>query len=293
MQTSHAEEKKESSEKISTDINSYIIGGKEFFFSQPYIMGILNVTPDSFSDGGFYFNREDAINHGIDMLDEGADIIDIGGESTRPGSETVSAFEEMNRVIPVLEGILNKKPEAVISVDTTKSRVASEALKRGAGIINDISGGTFEPELLDIVSNYKAALIIMHIQGKPKTMQQNPVYNNLIEDILSFLINQAEEARLHGVSKVIVDPGIGFGKTFEHNSTIIKELSRFKETGCPVMIGVSRKSFVKKLIEDLSEDRDVASAIINAVAVKNGATFIRTHNVLYGLQMCRVLNNLS
>lgn len=292
MQAKVREIKKENQEKNSTASDSYIIGRKEFNFSLSYVMGILNVTPDSFSDGGLYFKREVAIKHGIEMLDSGADIIDIGGESTRPGSEGVSAYEEMNRVIPVLEGILNKRSEAIISVDTTKSRVASEALKRGAKIVNDISGGTFEPELLNVVSEYNAALIIMHIQGTPRTMQMNPVYDNLIEDIFSFLVKQAEEAKKAGISKIIIDPGIGFGKTFEHNLTIIRELNRFTATGYPVMIGVSRKSFIKKLVGDLTEDRDLATAIVNALAIKNGATFIRTHNVQYGLQVNKLMSNL-
>lgn len=276
----------------SVQNNWYDIGGKKFLFNQTYVMGILNVTPDSFSDGGMFFNRGDAVIHGLEMLNTGADIIDIGGESTRPGSESVSAFEEINRVIPVLEGILSKKPDAVISIDTTKSKVAAEALKRGASIINDISGGTFDAELINTVKNYDAALIIMHIKGTPKNMQLNPVYENLIEDVLGFLNLQALSARRQGIDKIIIDPGIGFGKTFEHNLTIIKELHRFTETGYPVMIGVSRKSFINKIIGDLSEDRDVATAVINALAIKNGATFLRTHNVLYGLQVSRILQNL-
>lgn len=271
----------------------YDIGGRNFNFDHSYVMGILNVTPDSFSDGGKYFKREDAIKHGLEMINTGADIIDIGGESTRPGSEGVSAFEEMNRVIPVLEGILNKIPDAIISVDTTKSKVAGEALKRGALIINDISGGTFDPDLMSIVKEHKAALIIMHMQGTPENMQDNPAYKNLIEDIYSFLITQSAKAEKHGINKIIIDPGIGFGKTFDHNLTILKELARFRETGYPVMIGVSRKSFIQKIIGDLSEDRDVATAIINALSVKNGATFLRTHNVLYGMQVCRLLNNFK
>lgn len=277
-----------------TDITkkAYELAGKNFPFDRVYVMGILNVTPDSFSDGGHYFDRIDAVNHGIAMLDAGADIIDIGGESTRPGSEGISAFEEMNRVIPVLEGILDKRPDAVISVDTTKSKVAAEALKRGAGVINDISGGTFDPELIDIVKAYEAALVIMHIKGTPKDMQLNPDYENLIEDIYTFLMNQAEKAEKAGIKKIIIDPGIGFGKTFDHNLIIIKELRRFKTSGYPVMIGVSRKGFIKNIIGELTEDRDVATAVINALAVKNGATFIRTHNVPYGLQVSRILNKL-
>lgn len=279
--------------KNSVKQKFYDIGGRKFNFDQTYVMGILNVTPDSFSDGSKFFKREDAVRHGLDMIKTGADIIDIGGESTRPGSEGVSTFEEMNRVIPVLEGILSKKPDAIISIDTTKSKVASEALKRGALIINDISGGTFDQELLNTVKEYHAALIIMHIKGTPKNMQLNPVYKNLIGDISSFLIRQAAKAEKLGIQKIIIDPGIGFGKTLEHNLTILKELSGFRESGYPVMIGVSRKSFIQKVIGDLSEDRDVATAVINALAAQNGATFLRTHNVIYGLQVCSILNKLS
>jgi dihydropteroate synthase len=271
---------------------SYNLAGREFSLDDIYVMGILNVTPDSFSDGGRFFDRTKAIYHGIGMLDQGADIIDLGGESTRPGSEGISAFEEMNRVIPVLEGILEKRPRAVISVDTTKSKVAAEALKRGAAIINDISGGTFDPEVINVVKEYEAALILMHIKGTPKNMQLNTHYENLIEDIYAFLMKQAREAEKHGIKKIIIDPGIGFGKSFDHNLTIIKELSRFKVSGYPVMIGVSRKGFIKSIVGDLTEDRDVATAVLNAMAIKNGATFIRTHNVLYGLQVSRLLNRL-
>ena len=278
--------------KKSAGDRSYRLAGKDFLFDQVYVTGILNVTPDSFSDGGQFLDRTDAINHGIGMLDNGADIIDIGGESTRPGSEGISAFEEMNRVIPVLEGILEKRPGAVISVDTTKSKVAAEALKRGAVIINDISGGTFDPEVINVVKEFEAALIIMHIKGIPKNMQSDTHYENLIEDIYTFLMKQAQRAEKSGIKKIIIDPGIGFGKSFDHNLTIIKELSRFKASGYPVMIGISRKGFIKSIIGDLTEDRDVATAVLNALAVKNGATFIRTHNVLYGLQVSRLLKKL-
>jgi dihydropteroate synthase len=277
----------------NNEMNSFKIGKKHFKLNESYVMGILNVTPDSFSDGGKYFEREDAISYGIEMIDAGADIIDIGGESTRPGSESVSAFEEMNRVVPVLEGILISKPDAIISVDTTKSIVASEALKRGAKIINDISGGTFDPELLSVIKKYDACFIIMHIKGIPKTMQENPVYDDVVKEVHTFLWERVTEAEKHGITKIIIDPGIGFGKTFEHNLTLIKELYKFRELNYPLMIGVSRKSFIKKIVGEFTEDTDVASSIVNALAIKNGATFIRTHNVLYGIQVCRLLNNLN
>ncbi len=293
MRSVHKDKMKVSPKDDQIRNNAYIIGSKEFFFSHSYVMGILNVTPDSFSDGGLYFKRDDAIKHGIEMLDTGADIIDIGGESTRPGAESISAFEEINRIIPVIEGILSRKPSAIISVDTTKSRVAEEALKRGVQIINDISGGTFSPDLLKIVSDHNAAFIVMHILGEPSTMQQNPVYQDLIEDVYSFLQKQTEAAKKHGIDKIIIDPGIGFGKTFEDNLSLIKKLNRFQSLNFPMMIGVSRKSLIHKIVGDLTDDRDAASAIINALAIKNGATFIRTHNVNLGIQTCRILNNLS
>ena len=270
----------------------YHIGEKEFHFDKPYIMGILNVTPDSFSDGGRHFDMDNAINYGLQLLDDGADILDIGGESSRPGAERVSDEEELSRILPVIKKILTVKSDAVISVDTTKPIVAEETLKAGAKIINDISGLTLNPGLLNIVKMYNASIIIMHMQGTPRNMQVNPEYNNLIPEIYDFLFNQAKMAEKAGVNNIFVDPGIGFGKTIDHNFEIIKRLKDFKSLGYPLVIGNSRKSFLGKTLNLEPEERDSASAFVNAVSIRNGAKIIRTHNVKYGVQTIKLLDKL-
>jgi dihydropteroate synthase len=289
------------SEKIKTaiknylnyDEKSYIIGTREFKFNRAYLMGILNVTPDSFSDGGLYFGIEDAVTHGLKLLNEGVDILDIGGESTRPGSKPVSEDEELRRVIPVLEKILFFKPDAVISIDTTRNKVALEALKSGAKIINDISGLTHNPGILNCVKEYDAALIIMHMKGTPKDMQINPYYEDVIAEIFNFLYQQTQKAENAGVHKLFVDPGIGFGKRLEDNLDIIKRLSDFKSIGYPIIIGASRKSFLGKILNLDVKERDEPSSIVEALAIMNGARIIRTHNVKFGGYVCGILNSMS
>jgi dihydropteroate synthase len=273
-------------------VKKYLIGEKEFSFDKAYLMGILNVTPDSFSDGGIYLNKDIAINYGLSLLEQGADIIDIGGESTRPGAGQVSEDDELNRILPVIKGILRVKKNSIISVDTTKSLVAWEALKSGAKIINDISGLTLNPDLLNVVSEYNASIIIMHMKGEPRTMQNNPVYSNLIREIYDFLLNQSQKAAIAGVNNIFIDPGIGFGKTVEHNFEIIKRIGEFNSIGYPIVIGNSRKSFLGKTLDLEPADRDVASAIVNAVSIRNGARIIRTHNVKMGIQTIKLLNNI-
>ncbi len=256
-------------------------------------MGILNITPDSFSDGGLYFNLNDAVNHAFKMIDEGADIVDIGGESTKPGSDFVTVDEEINRVIPVIKVILDKKPEAIISVDTTKSIVAEEALKNGAQIINDISGLTFDSNMSKVISKYDAAVVIMHIKGTPKTMQQNPSYDDVVNEVYNFLKLQIVKAKEAGNSKIIIDPGIGFGKRIQDNFELIKNLSEFKELNYPILIGLSRKSFIGKTLDLDIEKRDTASAVLEGLAIKNGAGIIRTHNVKNAVQVCKLFNQLN
>ena len=270
----------------------YNIGAKEFNFDRAYVMGILNVTPDSFSDGGRHFDMDNAINYGLQLLDDGADILDIGGESSRPGAERVSDEEELSRILPVIKKILTVKSDAVISVDTTKPIVAEETLKAGAKIINDISGLTLNPGLLNIVKMYNASIIIMHMQGTPRNMQVNPEYNNLIPEIYDFLFNQAKMAEKAGVNNIFVDPGIGFGKTIDHNFEIIKRLKDFKSLGYPLVIGNSRKSFLGKTLNLEPEERDSASAFVDALSIRNGAKIIRTHNVKYGVQTIKLLDKL-
>jgi len=243
------------------------------------IMGILNVTPDSFYDGGRYSSKEIALRHAVEMSDEGADIIDIGGESTRPGSLPVSVSEEIDRVCPVIEMIV-KEINIPVSIDTTKSEVARAAVSSGAAIINDISGLTFDPGIIDVAAENHTALVISHIKGKPGNMQNNTDYDDLIKDILDFLTANAENAYKKGVSKdrIIIDPGIGFGKSLEQNYIIINKLQRFVKTGYPVLVGLSRKSLIGKLYEK-DEDRLPATIALNAAAVINGADIIRVHDV--------------
>ncbi len=274
------------------DLKSYLIGSKKFKFSSAYTMGILNVTPDSFSDGGNYLNIDDAVSHAVNMINAGADIIDIGGESTRPGAEPVDEKEEIARIIPVIEKIVALYPEVVISVDTNKSKVAAEALKRGAKIINDISGVTFDANMLDVVKKYEAGLIIMHMKGKPSTMQQNPVYDDVIAEIYDYLFKQTVKAVKKGIKNVFIDPGIGFGKSLEDNIEIIKRLEDFKSLGYPIVIGVSRKSFLGKIINSDVEQRDVATSIMETASIKSGARIIRTHNIQFGTQVKKILNTL-
>ncbi|MDR3668588.1 MAG: dihydropteroate synthase [Ignavibacteriaceae bacterium] len=270
----------------------YKIAGKEFSFDNPYVMGILNVTPDSFSDGGKYFDKNTAVNYGLQLLGEGAHILDIGGESTRPGAKPVSEDEELNRVLPVINNILALKSDAVISVDTTKSLVAEEALKSGAQIINDVSGLTSNPGLLNVVRRYNASIIIMHMKGTPETMQLNPEYDNLIQEIYDFLFIQSQTAVKAGVSNIFIDPGIGFGKSVDHNFEIIKRIGDFKSLGFPLVIGNSRKSFIGKTLNIEPEERDAASAFVNAVSITRGAKIIRTHNVKYSVQCIKLINKI-
>jgi dihydropteroate synthase len=260
----------------------YRIGEKDFLFNRAYVMGILNVTPDSFSDGGLFYNIERAVEHGIKMLDEGADFLDIGGESTRPGADPVTNDEEIRRVVPVIENILQIRPDAVISVDTSKSTVAEESVKKGAKIINDISGLTFDPQMLKVIKKHNTAVIIMHLKGTPKDMQQKAEYADVVKDVFDYLRERTITAQKMGIKNIIIDPGIGFAKTTEHNFELLKRLEDFKCLGFPLLTGVSRKSFLGRLLELEVNEREIPTAITETAAVLNGARIIRTHNVKYG-----------
>lgn len=270
----------------------YAIGDKLFNFEKSYVMGILNITTDSFSDGGMFLDKSAAVKYGIQMIEEGSDILDIGGESTRPNAEPVDQEEEIKRIIPVIKDILAIKKDAIISVDTTKSVVAEEALRSGAKIINDISGLTFDPNMQAVIKKYEASVIIMHMKGDPKTMQTNPAYDNIIVEIFDFLFRQTQKALKMGIKNIFVDPGIGFGKTIDHNFEIIKRLDNFKCLGFPLVFGASRKSFIGKTLNLDPLERDTASAIVNTVSINNGARIIRTHNVKYGVQTVNLMNKI-
>ncbi len=244
------------------------------------IMGILNVTPDSFSDGGRW-NTEAALEARIEQLiSEGADIIDVGGESTRPFAEPVSAADELARVIPAIRKI-RARSNLPISIDTTKAVVAREALAAGATMINDISALRFDPAMIDVARSFDGPIIIMHMQGAPGDMQVSPQYEDVVEEINSFFTARIHWLEKSGVarSRIIVDPGIGFGKTLEHNIAILRSIRAFKVHGCPVLIGHSRKSFLGQLLDLPTADRDTATAIVSALCARQDADILRVHAV--------------
>ena len=244
-------------------------------------MGVLNVTPDSFSDGG-KFNRLDlALKHIDNMLENGADIIDIGGESTKPGSDPVSIDEELSRIIPIINEVKKTNSDILVSVDTYKSVVAREAINAGADIINDISGLAFDEDMAPLLAKNDIPVIMMHIQGKPKTMQKNISYDDLIDDIKQYFKVRSEYAIKSGIKKnnIILDPGIGFGKTFNHNFKLLKKLKTFKEMGYPILIGTSRKAFIGDVL-NLPPDKRLEGTIATVVAgILNGANIVRVHDV--------------
>ena len=245
------------------------------------VMGIVNVTPDSFSDGGKYFAPITAIDFAFKLIDEGADIIDIGGESTRPGADKVSCSEELTRVIPVIESIRSNNNKILISIDTTKSMVAKEAVKAGANIINDVSGLSFDNQMSETIAQLKAPVIIMHMKGNPSDMQDNPKYKDVIDEIITYFKEKINIAINSGIERemIILDPGIGFGKTVEHNFKILSELNRFNNLELPLLIGPSRKSFIGLTLDLPPEDRLDGTAATVAVGVNNGARIVRVHDV--------------
>jgi len=257
--------------------------------SRTFVMGILNVTPDSFADGGKYVRLEDAVRHAEQMEADGADFIDVGGQSTRPGSDEITAEEELNRVLPVLKE-LKKKLKVPISVDTYRSQVADEALREGAVIVNDISAFNFDRELPMVAAQYKATCIAMHIKGAPKSMQENPVYENLIAEVLLYFENAVWKANVAGVDQLIIDPGIGFGKTVEHNLMLVKNIFEFKKLDCPIMIGVSNKSVIGKLTGANVEERLGGTIALNTIAILNGVNILRVHNVKEAVRAAKIID---
>ena len=244
------------------------------------VMGILNATPDSFSDGGELNDSDAVVRQVKKMIDAGVDIFDVGGESTRPFAEPVSEQEELDRVIPVIE-LIRQISDLPISIDTTKSKVASEALSAGADMINDISALRCDPEMVDVVKNYECPVIIMHMQGTPGDMQVAPRYDDVVGEIEAFFLERINWLTANGIDRkrIIIDPGIGFGKTIRHNLTILKNTSRFRKLGCPVLIGHSRKSFIGKILDLEVDQRDCATAMLSLFCANEGANIIRVHDI--------------
>jgi dihydropteroate synthase len=262
---------------------------------RPLIMGVINVTPDSFADGGLCFDHQTAVNHALALAEAGADILDIGGESTRPFSEPLPLEEELRRVIPVIQDIRAQTP-LPLSIDTYKSPVALAALAAGADIINDISALRFDAHMAQVAREAQVPVILMHMQGSPQNMQANPHYDNLIGQLHDFFRERLDFAQAHGLSPelLILDPGIGFGKTFQHNLEILNNLDAFLDLGCPLLIGPSRKAFLGHLLGGLPPaQRDVATLAALAAAVHRGARLVRVHNVLFAKQFLTVLHAIG
>jgi dihydropteroate synthase len=245
------------------------------------VMGVLNVTPDSFSDGGEFFAAKDAIQQAMNLISNGAHIIDVGGESSRPGAVPLSVPDELERVVPVIKGIRERSPEILISIDTYKSEVAGQAIESGANIVNDISGLGFDKNMPNIIAGTGVPVIIMHMQGMPNNMQNNPDYNNLIADICSFFSNQVDLAISAGIKKdqIILDPGIGFGKTMDHNFKLIQQLNQFLSLGFPLMVGPSRKSFIGNFLNVDINERIEGTAAVVVASIMNGARIVRVHDI--------------
>jgi dihydropteroate synthase len=259
------------------------------------VMGIVNVTPDSFSDGGMFEDADAAVAHGLRLLEEGADLLDVGGESTRPGSDPVGAEEESRRVLPVLEGLRRGAPEALLSVDTRSAVVAEAALAAGAALVNDISAGA-DPDMFGVVTASGAGMILMHMRGEPKTMQQDPRYDDVVAEVRGFLAERLEAAVAAGVGRdrLAIDPGIGFGKNLQHNLELLRSIGSFRELGVPVLVGVSRKRFIGEL-SGASDPADrlegsVASAVWGAT---NGVDVVRVHDVAATVRALRVADAIA
>lgn len=280
----------------SPDLPWWVSGRHLNLAGCPRVMGIVNVTPDSFSDGGRFLETERAVAHGLQLLEEGADLLDLGGESTRPGAEPVSAEEECARVIPVLEGLLRKRPEALISVDTRKAAVAEAALTAGARIVNDVSGGRDDPAMLPLVARRGAGLVMMHMQGTPRTMQDRPLYRDVVAEVSAFFQERLAAARAAGIpeSAVVFDPGIGFGKTLEHNLALMANLPALtRATGRPLLLGVSRKRWIGEVTGRDVGDRLAGSLGGLAACMQGGAKILRVHDVLSSCDVVRVLYSIQ
>ena len=267
--------------------------GKLIDLTTPKIMGILNLTPDSFYDGGLYNNTDRALAQTEKMLLEGATFIDVGGASSKPGAVEISADEELVRVLPIIEKIHKTFPETIISIDTYRHGVAKKAVAAGAAMVNDISGGTLDAEMLKTVGALGVPYIAMHMQGTPQNMQDNPSYNNLLVDIRSFFASKVDEAHKAGIYDIIIDPGFGFGKTLEHNYSLLKNLSSIQLDGIPMLIGVSRKSMIHKLLQIEVADALNGTSVLNTIALQQGAQILRVHDVKEAHQAVQLIEKLK
>ena len=272
-------------------MTEHLFNGKTFRLRYPAVMGILNVTPDSFSDGGLHLEVSMAIDRIGQMLEEGAQFIDVGGESTRPGSDPISIEEELRRILPVIEAL--PTDEFVVSVDTTKPEVAQTALEAGAHVVNDVSGGA-NPLLFDLAERHQAGYVLMHAKGSPKTMQHAPAYEDVTKEVLAFFDEQAKILAKRNLPKVWMDPGIGFGKTLEHNLALMQNLDTLCDDRWGILLGASRKSWIDKLCGAPNPEERLGGSLIAAIeAVRQGAEIIRAHDVRETVQALEVMEQFS
>ena len=264
--------------------------GKLLNLDEPVVMGIINATPDSFYEGHLKLNSEAILALAGKMIHDGASILDIGGLSTRPGSKPVSAQEETDRVLPVIDAVHKAYPEIILSIDTYNSKVAKAAVMQGASIINDISGGNLDVDMLQTVSDMEVPYICMHMQGTPATMQQAPVYGNIVKEVLDFFITKIEACNKAGIKDVIIDPGFGFGKTIEHNFQLLRELAVLKITNKPILAGLSRKGTIYKTLGITIADALNGTTVLNTMALINGVSILRVHDVKEANEAVKLFN---
>lgn len=263
--------------------------GKLIDLSSPKVMGILNITPDSFFDGGKYNNQSSIISHVEKMLSEGATFIDIGAYSSRPGAKHISKDEELHRIIPVIELLLNEFPQILISVDTFRSTIAKQSIEKGACIVNDISAGNMDSKMFETIANLQIPYIIMHMQGTPQNMQANPTYTDVVKEVLYYFSQKIEKLRALGVNDIIADVGFGFGKTQTHNFELLSNLTLFKNLDVPLLAGLSRKSMLYKPLNKTSNEALNATTVANTIALLNGASILRVHDVKEAVEAVKIV----
>ena len=267
--------------------------GKLIELNSPRVMGIMNLTPDSFYDGGRLKNDKEILLHAEKLINEGATFIDIGGYSSRPNAEHISEKEELQRVIPVINMVIDRFPDALISIDTFRSKVAKYAVQSGACMINDISAGNMDEKMFETVAELQVPYIIMHMKGTPQTMQKNPTYDNIIQEIIFYFSQKISELRSLGVNDLIIDVGFGFGKTIQQNYILLKNLSLFKSLEVPILTGVSRKSMLYKMIDATAQEALNVTTVANTIALLNGANILRVHDVKETIEAIKIINALE
>ena len=268
-------------------------GGKLISFEKPLVMGILNLTPDSFYDGGKHKNIDDVLKHVYKMIIEGADIIDIGAATTKPGSKAIAVIEEKNRLLPALEQIKIVFPETIISIDTYQSEIARMVIDKGAHIINDISSGTFDKKMFKTIAELQIPYIIMHMQGTPANMQDKPVYKNVVKEVIKYFSEKTTTLKNLGVNDIILDTGFGFGKTLEHNYELLNNLECFSMFELPLLVGISRKSMINKLLEIKPEEALNGTTVLNTIALMKGAKILRVHDVKEAVEAVKIVTKMK